>query len=417
MLYEIQESPHERGVIWAGANDGPIHVTRDAGQTWTDVTPPGLGPYGRVQTIEVSPHRPATAYAAILRYQVGDFAPYLFRTDDYGANWTRLTTGGNGIPDDHPVRVVREDPDRAGLLYAGTEFGMFISVDDGARWQPFQLNLPVTPLHQVSDQVATADAHLFGVRDAYRRPNVQLGSGPAAPQYPPVGAYVDYHLGDAVDEIRLEILDPGGQVIRRFSNTVPGQDDTLPTCCDWRLESAATVRLPSEAGAHRFVWDLRLPGPWSANVARSGRRGPMVRPGRYEARLVVGDWSATEAFQVRLDPRVAAEGLTSTDIRAQVDLALEARDALSEARLAVARMEQARVDGALGALRDIYDELVTASIRYSQPRVVDQLQYLYSNLIVADQRPGRDAELRYDDLRAALDEQMAALEQLLDTTR
>ena len=206
-------------------------------------------------------------------------------------------------------------------------------------------------------------------------------------------------------------------MIRRFSNTVPGQDDTLPTCCDWRLESAATVRLPSEAGAHRFVWDLRLPGPWSANVARSGRRGPMVRPGRYEARLVVGDWSATEAFQVRLDPRVAAEGLTSTDIRAQVDLALEARDALSEARLAVARMEQARVDGALGALRDIYDELVTASIRYSQPRVVDQLQYLYSNLIVADQRPGRDAELRYDDLRAALDEQMAALEQLLDTTR
>ncbi len=140
-------------------------------------------------------------------------------------------------------------------------------------------------------------------------------------------------------------------------------------------------------------------------------------PGRYEARLTFGDWSETRAFQVRLDPRVAAEGLTSSDIRAQVDLAMEARDALSEARLAVERMEQARVDGALGALREIYDELVTASTRYSQPRVVDQLEYLYSNLIVAAQRPGRDAELRYEDLRGALDEQMAALEQLLETSR
>ena len=142
-----------------------------------------------------------------------------------------------------------------------------------------------------------------------------------------------------------------------------------------------------------------------------------MSPGRYEARLSVGDWSEARAFQVRLDPRVAAEGLTSSDIRAQVDLATEARDALSEARLAVEWMEQARIDGELGALREIYDQLVTASTRYSQPRVVDQLQYLYSNLIVADQRPGRDAELRYEDLRGALDEQMAALEKLLDTSR
>ena len=462
VLYEIQESPHEPGVVWAGANDGPIHVTRDAGRTWTDVTPPGMGPYGRVQTIEVSPHRPATAYAAILRYQVGDFAPHLYRTDDYGESWTRLTTGDNGIPDDQPVRVVREDPDRQGLLYAGTEFGMFISFDDGARWQPFQLDLPVTPvtdikivdqdlvlstmgrgfwilddltpLHEASAAVAAADTHLFAVRDAFRRPSVGFGSGPAAPQYPPVGAYIDYHLREAVDEIRLDILNPAGEVVRTFSNTVPdtdddtlpdadddtlpdADDDTLPTCCDWRLEAAGTSRLPAEAGAHRFVWDLRLPGPWSARAAQSGRRGPRVPPGRFEARLTVGDRSETQAFQVRLDPRVAAEGLTSTDIRAQVDLAMEARDALSEARLAVERMERARIDGELGALEEIYDELVTQSRRYSQPMVVDQLQYLYSNLIVADQRPGRDAELRYEDLRGALDEQMAALEKLLDTNR
>ena len=196
VLYDIQESVLEPGVIWAGANDGPVHVTRDGGAGWTDVTPPGIGPYGRVQNIEVSHHEPAKAYVAILRYQLGDFAPYAYRTEDYGATWTRITTGENGVPGDHPVRVVREDPDREGLLYLGTEFGMFISFDDGGAWQPFQLNLPVTPvtdvkvvygdlvlstmgrgfwimdnltpLHELDDRVAGAGAHLYEIRDAYR---------------------------------------------------------------------------------------------------------------------------------------------------------------------------------------------------------------------------------------------------------
>ncbi len=146
VLYDIQESPLEEGVIWAGANDGPIHVTRDGGATWSEVTPRGLGPYGRVQNIEVSPHSPARAYATILRYQLGDFAPYVYRTGDYGESWTRIT---DGIPADYPVRVVREDPVREGLLYAGTEFGMFVSFDDGAHWQSLQLNLPVTPVTDI----------------------------------------------------------------------------------------------------------------------------------------------------------------------------------------------------------------------------------------------------------------------------
>ena len=146
VIYEIQESTHERGVLWVGANDGPIHISRDNGANWKEVTPPGIRPYGRVQNIEVSPHQPSKAYAAILRDQLGDFTPHAYKTTDYGETWTRITTGTNGIPNDHPVRVVREDPDRAGLLYAGTEFGMFISFDDGDSWQSFQLNLPVTPI-------------------------------------------------------------------------------------------------------------------------------------------------------------------------------------------------------------------------------------------------------------------------------
>src|SRR5207249_167640 len=148
-LYSIRESPVRKGSIWTGSNDGLIFVTRDDGKTWNDVTPKGLEPGGRVQNIEPSPHRVGTAYVAMYRYLLGDFAPYMFRTDDFGKTWTRLTDGSNGIAADEPTRVVREDPDRSGLLYAGTEFGMYISFDNGTRWQSFQLNLPVTPVTDI----------------------------------------------------------------------------------------------------------------------------------------------------------------------------------------------------------------------------------------------------------------------------
>jgi photosystem II stability/assembly factor-like uncharacterized protein len=146
-IYALDESPLERGVIWVGANDGPVHVTRDGGKTWKNVTPAGLPPGGRVQNIDASHLRRGSAYIAVYRYlREHDLQPYIYRTDDYGASWTRLTDGANGIPGDHPTRVVREDPERAGLLYAGTEFGVFVSFDNGRRWQPLQQNLPATPV-------------------------------------------------------------------------------------------------------------------------------------------------------------------------------------------------------------------------------------------------------------------------------
>ena len=235
----------EAGVIWAGANDGPVHLTRDGGASWTEVTPPGIGPHGRVQSIEVSRHDPAKAYVAILRYQLGDFAPYAFRTEDYGATWAWITTGGNGVPEGHPVRVVREDPVREGLLYLGSEFGIFISFDDGDSWQSFQLNLPVTPvtdikivgddlalstmgrgfwiidnvspLRELNRAVADAQAHLFRVRDAYRL-RYRGGYGerqPHRPEYPPVGAQIDYLLASEPDgPVTLEILDSAGALVR-----------------------------------------------------------------------------------------------------------------------------------------------------------------------------------------------------------
>ena len=136
----------QQGVIWVGSNDGLIHVTKDGGVTWTNVTPKDLPSYGRIQTIEASPHQAGSAYAAVYRYLLGDFHPYIYHTVDFGANWTLLTDGGNGIPDNYPTRVVREDPEVSGLLYAGTEFGLFISHDNGASWLSFQQNLPITPI-------------------------------------------------------------------------------------------------------------------------------------------------------------------------------------------------------------------------------------------------------------------------------
>ncbi len=422
------------------------------------MTPPGIGPYGRVQNIEISPHQPSKAYAAVLRYQLGDFTPHAYKTTDYGETWTRITTGTNGIPNDHPVRVVREDPDREGLLYAGTEFGMFISFDDGGSWQSFQLNLPVTPitdlkvvdkdlvmstmgrsfwilydltpLHEIDARVAAASAHLFEVKDPYRvrtpRQRVPSSPAPDEPQYPVVGANIDYYLASEPEgELTLEILDAGGAVIRSFSSDDSGASDDSGernvVSLDagmraWRLERVGTPKLDKSAGMHRFTWQLRYPGPWHEDAERSGRMGPMVAPGSYRARLTLGKWSQTVSFEAKLDPRVVAEGyVSSEDIAVQVELGLKTRDALSNARLATARLDDALSSGTGAtrtALEEIQKELVTAPRRYSQPMLIDQLSYLYSNLDRADQRPGVDAVERYQSPRRQLDEQVAKLDEL-----
>ena len=466
VIYEIQESPHEAGVIWVGSNDGPIHLTRDNGATWTEVTPPGLGPNGRVQTIEVSPHDPAKAYASILRYQVGDFAPYAYKTEDYGVTWTLIT---NGIPDDEPVRVVREDPDREGLLYMGTEFGMFISFDDGANWQPFQLNLPhtpitdlkvvnkdlvmstmgrsfwimsnLTPLHEMSPGMAGEAGHFFSVNEAVRfrgggRGGGRGGANPAAPQYAPSGAIFDFWLAERpAGDVTLDIYDADGNLVRGFSSRASGvsfQVPDEPSMREWRLERVGTPRLPSDAGMHRFAWDLRHAGPWSA--PRGGRGGgggggggPMVPPGTYEARLTAGDWSANQTFEVVLDPRVAAEGITADVVARQAAFALEVRDTVSNARLAAQKLREARTelegaetDSAQAldeALEIIEKEFVDEPYRYAPIMLLGQVQYLYGNLDRADQEPSGDAMKRHDELAEALDGLIAELEQLLSTMR
>jgi photosystem II stability/assembly factor-like uncharacterized protein len=446
-LYAIRESLHEPGVLWTGANDGPFHITRDAGRTWTKITPPGQPEGCRVQTIDPSPHRAGSAYYAVLCYLLGDFRPYLWRTDDYGATWTRLTTGTNGIPNDHPTRVVREDPDREGLLYAGTEFGMFASFDNGASWAPFQLNLPatpvtdlkvhrkdlvlstqgrsfwildnVTPLHQRADSLRAASTALFAPRDAYRmRYRGSFGgleasrNASADPQYPPPGAMIDYWLPSGrTAPVTLEIRDASGAVIRAFSSEAAGERDVPPSEPGMRapsLERVGTPRLPAEAGLNRFIWDLEHPGPWSTSARSSGRNGPMAAPGRYTVRLSSGCWSAERPLVVQADPRVVADGVTPEVMRAQLAHNLRVRDLVTEVNRLVARLTTARQPADLPAairarLDSMHAVLVTPPVRYSQPGLQAQIQYLYGLTTRADQQPGRDAIERYEVLRRELD--------------
>lgn len=440
-IYAFRESPLEKGVLWAGANDGPVHVSRDDGKTWRKVTPPDLPPGGRVQNIDVSPHRRGSAYLAVYRYLLDDWRPYVYRTDDYGATWKRLTDGTNGIPADYPTRVVREDPDREGLLYAGTEFGLFVSFDNGASWQPFQQNLPVTPvtdirvherdlvlstmgrgfwildnvtpLHLAASALAAGappEVWVSGVlapRVAWRTRHQAMGTRPDEPQYPAPGALIDYFVAPATKaaaNLRLEILGADGRVIRTFvadpGTTVGG----AMAAASSRRRGQAPVRLSTSPGLHRITWDLRHEA-----TAGAGAPGPLAVPGKYVARFTAGDTVETKAFEVRLDPRVAADGVTQADLEEQFGLLVRIGESTARARAVTARageaLERLSAAGdasAAGAVRAILAQLVTAGGPYPQPMLIDQLSGLQRMADGADMKVGRSAFEFLEELNGRL---------------
>jgi hypothetical protein len=450
-LYSIRESPKLKGVIWTGSNDGPVYVTRDDGKTWTNVTPKDVPSGCRVQNIEPSPHKAAKAYVAIYCYlNGGDFKPYMYRTEDFGKTWTPIVAG---IPEDWPTRVVREDPDQENLLYAGTEFGMFISFDDGDHWQPFQMNLPrtpvtdikvthkdlqlstqgrgfyilddITPLHQLKADSADKPV-LFAPRDGIR--TVSPGGGgdaiapyPPSPTYPRLGAWIDYYLpSDATDDVTLTILDAKGSQIKTFSSkAVPspasadeGGDE------DGGFRMRRPVKLDKTAGMHRFTWDLRYPGSWLSVAMPEGPNGPAAAPGKYMVKLTVGSFTATQSFNVVEDPRITKGGVTTADLQEQFDQNIKARDLVSEvnksvARIRVAQAKLANDPAKLAKLNEIASHMITPAIRYSKPELQTHISYLYSMTSATDQKIGRDAFERYAVLKKELDQRNVELRALL----
>ena len=446
-LYAITESTLERGVIWAGSNDGPFHVTRDGGKSWVDITPSDLPPGGRVQWIDASPHRRGSAYFAVYRYLLGDFEPYLYETDDYGKTWKRLTDGTNGIPKDWPTRVVREDPDREGLLYAGTEFGMFISFDNGTHWQPFQMNLPATPitdirlhhkdmvvatqgrsfwildnvtaLHQVGAPGTTAsDVILFKPRDGYRT------------QYSALGPMVDYYLPSAPSgPVMIEILDPASALLTTYSSETPAgggrgrgrggaaagapseSDDSEGGGGGRAVRTTANLnRVTKNAGMNRFVWDVR------------NQSGVTLPPGNYQVRLKAADKVLTQPLTVLIDSNVAADGLTVADLKEQYEHNVRTRELVTGVNQSIARVReaQAKLKGATGAdaakakaVDDIAARLLTEPVRYGKPGLQAHITYLAGMTARADQKIGRDAIERYAVLKKELDAINADLARVL----
>jgi photosystem II stability/assembly factor-like uncharacterized protein len=352
VVFSIAPSPLKADQVWAGSDTGLIHLTRDGGKTWQNVTPAGLAEWSRVSMIEASRFDPAVAYAAVDRHRMDDYQPYIYRTRDYGKTWQPITSGIA----ETSVNAIRQDTQKQGLLFAGTELGIYVSLDDGDHWQPLQLNLPassvrditihdddliiathgrsfwildnITPLRQMDAQVLAANAVLFKPATALRIDNdVFLGSPlpPEEPagQNPPAGAMIDYYLKSPTKEVKLEIFDGGNKLVRRFVSGQKPEEKRPPQPIAERWLPKPLV-LENSAGMHRFVWDLR----WSSSGAgetedeegSGALRGPRTAPGTYQVKVTVDGQIFMQDFRVEMDPRSQA---TKAELAEQQRLGLE----------------------------------------------------------------------------------------------
>ncbi|HVC37403.1 MAG TPA: hypothetical protein VNF46_03265 [Gammaproteobacteria bacterium] len=335
VIYSIAPSPRKKDLIWAGTDDGLVWVTRDAGKHWANVTPPQLTSWSKVASIEAGHFSPDTAYLAVDRHRLNDYQPYIYVTHDGGKSWKLIV---NGIPDGSFVNVVREDPVKQDLLYAGTEMGVFVSFDGGNQWQGLQQNLPVTsvrdidvhdtdlviathgrgfwimddvtPLRQLTTKVAQAHAWLFEPALAYRVlpagfTGTPLPADEPHAQNPPLGAYIDYYLGaPAYTPVTLDIYDYLGNPVRHFSSDTPPQKTDLSkinSTPDWVTKPTP---LSASVGVHRFVWDLRYALPQALRRDDEPAGGLWVVPGKYTVRLSVNGKSYNQPLTVLKDPRV-----------------------------------------------------------------------------------------------------------------
>ncbi|KPJ84083.1 MAG: glycosyl hydrolase [Gemmatimonas sp. SG8_23] len=387
LIFAIAESPHEAGTIWVGTNDGQVQLTRDGGGDWTNVTEnvPDLPPWGTIANVEPSRHDPATAYISVDLHQMGDFDPWIYKTEDYGRSWRKISDGIESSPHSF-VHVVREDPKRSGMLYAGTDNAVWVSVDDGETWSKLRMNMPPAPVYWLTVQerfddlvVATygrgfwilddvgslramADTDpgshtLFDVRPAYRWQEVQgIKTEPSMStgRDPRYGANIDYFVGGDEDmgRVRVTIEDDRGEVVRTLSGPgAPGLQRVhwdlrhpAPDLPRFRTRPPGADWVPLEQGGDRvvYVWDIDL---------IRGQRGPLAVPGSYTVRVEVGGEVFTRPLEVLKDPHSSG---TLSDIEAQVAFSLRLRDQISEITGVIERMEHTRVqlEAVAAALED-----------------------------------------------------------------
>lgn len=354
-IFALAPSYHDPDVLWSGSDDGYVYVTRNASAaspTWTNVTPSDAPDFVRINTIEASPTTAGKAYVSGIRYLVdNDRHPYVWKTTDYGETWTRID---GGIPEDDFVRAVREDPERPGLLYAASETTVYVSWDDGATWQPLTMNLPNT---QVSDLVVEDHDLVIGThgRSFWVMRNIdllrQMSAEVAAADFwlfdpkDPVqefdnGADIFYYLADDAEKVTVEILDASGNVIGTYESAEDDEEEAEPQ--GGGFFGGGGQRDPSKMkGSNRFSWNMRTEGwtDFEGRIFWAARPvGPSVVPGQYQVRLTVDGASQTRDFEVQMNPRAAAEGVTLADLQAKFDFATRVRDRVTDANAAVIRM-------------------------------------------------------------------------------
>ncbi len=414
-IFALMESPVQAGVIWAGSDDGLVHLSRDGGKNWSNVTPPSsiMPEWIQINSLEASPHDPATAYVAATMYKWDDNRPYLYKTSDYGKTWKKIT---NGIPESAFTRVIREDPNKRGLLYAGTETGMYVSFDDGGHWHSFQLNLPVVPitdlaihkrdqelvvatqgrsfwilddlplLHQMMDAGgfdAVKTTKLFKPKDSYRTQGsggFPLGPTATIGQNPPNGVVVYYSLkAKPTTDLELEFLDGAGKSVNKFTARLPKPGEQ-PAAGGGQGQAGGgggfgppqTPPPPTEVGLNRFVWDTRYADAvrfpnlilWAGEM-----RGPKLVPGTYQVRMKVDGQTLTQSFDIKPDPRL---NTTAADYTKQLELGLKIRDKLSETHNAIIQIREVR--------RQVEDLLKRVAGQAQYKAVVDAGTALNKNL-------------------------------------
>jgi photosystem II stability/assembly factor-like uncharacterized protein len=469
VVFTLAESPLKAGLLWAGTDDGFVHTSPDEGKTWNNVTPKEMPEWSMVSLLDPSPHDAASAYIAVDRHKFDDFKPYIYKTHDSGKSWTKIAAG---IPDGSYVHAVREDPKRKGLLFAGTETGIYVSFDDGAHWQSLKLNMPttpiadlvvhgndlavgthgrsfwvlddLTPLRRMSQEIAASDVHLFPPSPAVRFHAGRARRAPVEAENPPEGAILYYYLkADQKDSLTLDILDAQKRVVRHYASREKKKDSPPDEGADEGEAEESPEHPGIKAGLHRFVWDLRYEMPELVPTAifDMGKPGtPMALPGTYEVRLTVAGKAYEAPVEVQMDPRATA---TRAELDEQFALWMKTRDLLGEIHRSVLDMRAirtqlgalkkqfqasadenqkalaAQIDAVLKKMDPVEAELIEVKAKSSQDmcnyptKLHNKVAWLMSSIGGGDSAPTGQEQEFYDEKRRESDAQINAWKKLL----